>query len=124
MTSHPLSMLGVLPALAVLLVGCAATEPKPDSSLDAASAAITEAESAGAREAAPVLLNQARGKVDDARRLIDQEEYASARRLLERATADARLAKARAHTAQARQAVEEINETIEMLRQRMQEDQA
>lgn len=124
MTSHPRSIPVVLSVFVLLLAGCAGTTPKPTSDLDAANAAITEAESAGARDTDPVLLNGARDKVNDARRLIDQEQYAQARRTLERATADARLAKARANTVKARQAVEELNETIEMLRERLQEDQA
>ena len=111
-------------AAVVLLAGCAASEPRPDSALETARAAMTEAESAGARDTAPVLLNQARNKIDGARRLMSEERYAEARRLLEKATADARLAKARAMTAQSQQAVDELNETIEMLRQRMLEEQS
>jgi hypothetical protein len=112
-------------AALLLLAGCASSaEPRPDRSLDVARAAITEAESAGARETAPVLLNRARNKIDGARRLMSEEEYGQARRLLERATADARLAKARANTAQAQAAVDELNETIRMLRERMLEDES
>lgn len=114
-----LALIGTL-----LLGGCASTEPRPNQSLNVTRAAITEAESAGAREAAPVLLNRARTRIDDARGLIDAEEYAEARRELEKATADARLAKARAQTAQAQRAVDELNETIDMLRERMLEEQS
>lgn len=123
-TPHSLSTIGCLSVLALSLVGCATAEPRPESSLNLARAAITEAESSGGRQVAPVLLNQARDKVEAARQHIDQEEYPAARMLLEQATADARLAEARADTAKARQAVTELNETIEMLRQRLQEGQS
>lgn len=103
----------------LLFVGCAASEPRPDRGLDIARAAILEAETAGARDIAPILLDRARSKLDRARALITREEYAPARRALEQATADARLAKARANTAQIRDTVDELNETIEMLRQRV-----
>lgn len=118
----PIGCAAVMAAL--LLGGCAGNEPRPDHRLDTARAAITEAESSGAREVAPVLLNQARNKIDAARRHMSREEYAEARRLLEESTADARLAKARAATAQAQQAVDELNETIRMLRERMLEERS
>lgn len=123
--THPLPpVVGCVLTTALLLSGCATSEPRPTQTLAMARAAVTEAESAGARDTAPVLLDQARTKVDRARTLMDQDNNGDARRLLEQATADARLAKARAGTAQVQQAVDELNETIRMLRERMLEEQS
>ena len=123
MSEHVLPAMAAL-AAAVILAGCAGTATRPDAEMDAAQAAITQAESAGARASSPTLLKDARDRVEEARVLIDQEEYAPAQRLLEQPTADARLAQEQARTAEAEQAVQELNETIEMLRDRMMEDQA
>lgn len=112
-------------ATAVLLLGgCATTAPKPSEQMKTAHAAVSEAESAGAREVAPKLLQDARNRIESARRLMEKEQYAEARRMLEKAAADARLAKARADTADVEQAAQQINETIEMLRSRMMEEQS
>jgi hypothetical protein len=111
-------------AAALLLGGCAATASKPSEQMKTAQAAVSEAESAGAREVEPKLLQNARNRIESARGLMDQEEYAEARRQLEKAAADARLAKARADTADVQQAAKQINETIEMLRSRMMEEQS
>lgn len=110
-------------ATALILTGCASNRPLPDSQLDTAEAAITEAEAAGARATAPKLVNRADGKVNEARRLIEQEEYARAERLLEQATADARLAGEQARTAKAKQAVRELEEAIHRLENRMMKEQ-
>jgi len=109
---------------ALILAGCASDAPRPDDQLAATNAAITQAESAGARDTAPRLLRHAREKLEDARRLIDEEHYAEARRVLERATADARLAGEQARTAEAHQAVDKLNKAIQELRDRMTREQS
>lgn len=111
-------------AAVLLLGGCATTDTQPKEQMKTAQAAVSEAESAGAREVEPKLLENARNRVESARDLIDKEEYAEARRSLEKATADAHLAKARTDTAEVQQAAEQINETIERLRGRMMEEQS
>lgn len=110
-------------AAALILTGCAGNQPLPDDQLNVAEAAMTEAGSAGARGTAPDLLDQAGGKIAEARDLIEQEEYARARRLLEQATAEARLAGQRARTAEAKRSVKELNESIDMLDNRMTREQ-
>lgn len=120
MALQPLPAAALVSAL--ILAGCAGTPPRPDAEMNAAEAAITQAESAGARDTAPKLLKQANDKVEEARALIDEEEYVPAQRLLEQATSDARLAGAQARTAQAERAVKELNETIEMLQNQIMEE--
>lgn len=111
-------------AVVLLLGGCATTAPKPSEQMKTAQAAVSEAESAGAREVEPKLLQDARNRIESARGLMEKEEYTEARRMLEKAAADARLAKARTDTADVQQAAQQINETIEMLRSRMMEEQS
>lgn len=109
----------ILLGLTASLIGCAGPGPRPDSQLQWAETSIQQAEATDARRFEPVLLNQAQNKLADARKLIDREEYRQAERLLEQAAVDAQLAGARAETEKARQAVAEINSSIENLRNQM-----
>ncbi|MBS8239485.1 DUF4398 domain-containing protein [Marinobacter lipolyticus] len=113
---------GVMGA-ALALGGCASPGEPPESELRSAEASIQQAVSSDAREFEPVLLNQAQNKVADAEELIEQEQYQQAERLLEQASVDAQLAGARSSTAKAEAAVEEINRSIESLRQRIETNQ-
>lgn len=107
-------------ALAVaLLSGCASEFARPDNQLNATESAITAAESANARDAAPVLLNSAQNKLLDARDAINKEQFKKATWLLEDAEAEANLAKAKAQTDDTRQAVAELESSIDSLRDRV-----
>lgn len=119
------SMLGAagIIGFAVLAGGCASSGERPDGQLRTAESAIQQAVSLDARDFEPVLLNQAQNKVADAEELIEEEKYREASRLLEQASVDAQLAGARSNTAKAQQAVEEINNNIESLRQRIEDRQ-
>lgn len=119
------SMLGAASILGIAVVvgGCASSVERPDGELQTAESAIQQAVSSDARDFEPVLLNQAQNKVADAEKLIEGEKYREAGRLLEQATVDAQLAGARSDTEKAKQAVEEINRSIESLRQRMEDRQ-
>lgn len=110
-------------ALATLLAACAGPGPKPDSELQSAESSIKQAEASDARQFQPVLLNEAKNKVADARALIDEEQYTEARRLLEQAEVDAQLAGARSETEKAQRAVAEINNNIENLRRQLNSNQ-
>jgi len=105
--------------LSILVTACASSGEKPTQAQNAAESAIIQAEAANAREFEPVLLNRARNKAADAQELIASEEFDEAEKLLEQATVDAQLAAARAETAQAREAADEIDRSIEQLRQRL-----
>ncbi|WP_100639274.1 DUF4398 domain-containing protein [Marinobacter salexigens] len=109
--------------LVLTLGGCASSGERPDSDLQSAESSLQQAVAADAREFEPVLLNNAQNKVADAKNLIEQEKYSQAERLLEQAAVDAQLAGARADTAKAKHAVEEINGNIESLRQQINQDQ-
>ncbi|WP_417516092.1 DUF4398 domain-containing protein [Marinobacter sp.] len=109
--------------VALTIGGCASSGERPDSDLQSAESSLQQAVAADARKFEPVLLNNAQNKVADAKNLIEQEQYTEAERLLEQASVDAQLAGARADTAKARQAVEEINQNIESMRNQINQDQ-
>ena len=113
----------LLAGLALALGGCASPGERPDADLQSAESALQQAVAADARQYEPVLLNDAQHKVADAKGLIEKEEYQNAERLLQQASVDAQLAGARAETAKARQAVEEVNRNIEALGQRINQSQ-
>lgn len=108
---------------ALALSGCASPGNPPTSELQSAENSLQQAVAADAREFEPILLNDAQNKVADAKKLIDQEKYTRAERLLEQAEVDAQLAGARTDTAKAKQAVEEINRNIESMRKQINQSQ-
>ncbi|WP_290648162.1 DUF4398 domain-containing protein [Aquisalimonas sp.] len=110
-------------ASALTIAACATPVERPDRKLAEAEEAVRDAEATEAREHEPVLLNQAQNKVLDARELINQEEYATAERLLEQALAEAQLAGARSESARMQKAVDELNESIESMQQEIGEEQ-
>ncbi|MEQ9546106.1 MAG: DUF4398 domain-containing protein [Marinobacter sp.] len=113
---------GIL-GIALAVGGCASPGERPDADLQTAEASIQQAVSADAREFEPVLLNQAQNRIADAEELIEREKYVEAERLLEKASVDAQLAGARSETAKAEQAVAEINQNIDALRERIDQRQ-
>ncbi|HSG75567.1 MAG TPA: DUF4398 domain-containing protein [Burkholderiales bacterium] len=103
--------------LAALLLGaCATVEPLPAAEIAAAQAAITQAESAGAKHAAPVELLAAREKLEKADVAVREERFGDARRLAEAAEADALLADRKARAAKAQSAADELVRSNELLR--------
>lgn len=108
-----------IPVAAALVAGCAASVPRPEQQLQLTQTAISEAEGADARTVAPVLLNSAQNKLLDAREAMDREDYRQALWLLQEAEVEAELAQAKALTADARRAVEELERNIDDLRERI-----
>lgn len=113
----------VIVGLAITIAACAGPGPRPDGKLETAESAIQRAEATDAREYNPILLNDAQSKVEDAQELMEKERYEEAELLLEQAEVDARLAGARSETDKARDAVKQLNQNIETLRQQMQAEQ-
>lgn len=106
-------------AATVLLIGiagCGSTDERPDQALAVAEANIQQAEQAGASRYAAQPLESARDKLAAARTAVAREEMRSAQRLAEEAAVDAELASATARNRKAEEAVEELNETIDVLR--------
>lgn len=94
---------------------CAPVQP-PHASLSQADLAIRQADENNASQYAPMELQSARDKLDDARLALDAQEYERSHRLAEQALADARLAEARAKVESSRQTAHNLRLTIEALR--------
>jgi hypothetical protein len=106
------------------LAGCAPAMQPPASHMALAEDAVEKASAAGAYEYAPVELKTARDKIDQAKTAMQSKDYASSQRLLEQAEVDARLAEARSNTVKSRRAVEELQKSIELLREELQRKEA
>jgi len=96
--------------------GCASV-PAPTEQMALSRAAVSEAQSAGAPEFAPVELRSAQAQLEEARTAFQGENYVAARRLAERAEVDAKLAETKARSAKANRAVAELRQGIEALRE-------
>lgn len=108
---------GLVLAAALLLVACASRPPVPDEQLAVASNAIDYAVEMGARETAAQELRQARNQLAEAERAVEQDENEIARQLALEAEKMARLADRKARTAKSRRQVEQLEDTVEALRQ-------
>lgn len=103
--------------LLAALGACASSPERPDQDLARAEAAIGQAEQSGARQHGPVALDDARQKLAKARAAVAEEEMRVAERYAEEATLAADLAAAKARTGKAERAVEELEDSIAVLRQ-------
>jgi len=104
--------------LAVLgLSACGTKVQPPDFQVTQATTAVSQAESVGAYESAPVELEAARAKLAQAKQALQQMDNLTAQRLADEATADANLAEAKARTAKSRKSVEALKEGIRTLQE-------
>lgn len=108
--------IGLSVAVAIFMAGCAST-PAPTEQMAVSREAVSNANSAGANEFAPVQLNSAKEKMDAAERAMVEKDYVHARQLAEQAEADAQLAATMARSAKAKKAAEELQEGSRILRQ-------
>lgn len=105
----------LLGALSLLIAGCSGSKlPPPDFS--SSRSAIAQADQAGASEAAPLALRNARQKLQEAEAASNRGEYRMAQMLAEQADIDAKLAEAKARSTKAQAAVDELRESIRVLR--------
>lgn len=110
----------IVAVAAIGLVGitaCASTDDRPDAKLAIAQSSIEQAQRAGANEHAAQPLSAAREKLSAAQAAVARDEMLVAERLAEEAALDAELAGAMTRTRKAELAVEELNDTIEVLRE-------
>lgn len=108
---------GLTAALALLLVACASQPPVPTGQLAVARSAIEYAVEMGARDHAPDDLQQARDQLAEAERAVEQDEHEIARQLALEAEKMARLADRRARAARSRHQVEQLEDTVQALRE-------
>ena len=110
-----LKMVMVLALLA--LTACGTKFPPPDREITMATSAITQADSAGAYESAPVELKSARDKLGQAKQAMHNEDNLTAKRLAEQALVDANLALAKSRKAKSQKAVDELKSSIQALQE-------
>jgi hypothetical protein len=112
-------MRSLLPSLLCLLLfatGCAGSKlPPPDFS--GPRSALDEADQAGASESAPLLLRNARQKLQQAEAAAANDDMQRAQFLADEAAVDAELAAEMARAANAQAAVDELRESVRVLRE-------
>lgn len=106
----------------LLVVGaCASTKP-PTQKLAQTEAVINQAEQVGAQDYAPLEIREARKKLQRAKEMVSSQKYEKAARLAERAEVDAELAEAKALSEKAQNAVQQLRESIDLLKREIQQD--
>lgn len=99
----------MLAASLTLLGACASKGINPVAELTTARASISQAESAGALQLAPVEMLAARSKLSKAEAAAREERFIESRRMAEEATADAEVAERTARAVKSARAAEELN---------------
>ena len=116
---------GVIVAIPLMaLSACASSPDRPFQDLARAEASIEQADRSGAREYGATELDAAREKLAKARAAADNDENIAASRYAREAAVDAQLASAITRNRKAEAAVEELNRSIETLRQEIARNQA
>jgi hypothetical protein len=110
------ALAGVLAALGA----CASTPPAPESALDAAKVAITNAEKADANRYAGAELGEAREKLAQAGGAVQQEQMILAEQLAQQSRVQAELASARTGAAKAAEVNAEMARGAAALKEEMQ----
>ena len=105
-------------AAVVSLAACAAV-PAPVEELAVAEAAVAHAAAAGAQELAPSEMGMARDKLNRAKLMVNAQDPQQARRLAQQAQLDALVAEAKAESAKARRAADEVSAASRALREEM-----
>ncbi len=98
------------------LGACSSVSP-PQGVLSQAELAVSEAGSSRAPQLAPTELNQARTRLDAAKRAMEAERYLEARRQAEKALVDAQFAEAKSEAEADKRVVQELQKSIDALQQ-------
>lgn len=114
MQSVTRSLLSVAALLA--LAGCS-SGPRPIAELARANTLIEQAEKTGAARFAAADVEQARGKLSRAETAADDGDQETALRLAKEAAVDAELAQARSAAAEAKDSEEELERSLQTLRE-------
>lgn len=105
--------------LALLLGACASTGTTPIAEMAAARASISQAESAGALNYAPIDLLSARDKLSKAEAAAREKDFGNAQELAAKAQADAELAEHKSRAVKAQTAADELARSNELLRKEL-----
>ncbi|WP_348696047.1 DUF4398 domain-containing protein [Duganella fentianensis] len=106
----------LLLAVGAGLAGCASQKTPATADVAVSRAAVDAAASAGAAEVAPAEMEAARAKLMRANQALATRDYQAAADWANQAEADARLAQSKASSAKAAQAAEEVQRSIQALR--------
>lgn len=106
----------ILVISALLLGGCGSAPPIPTEKIASVETAISGAKDKEAHTYATMELMQAEQKLQEARKLIGEEEMDKASMKLDEALNDAKLAEAKADAARASKQADEMRDTVETLR--------
>tara|TARA_R110002110_G_scaffold406421_1_gene626526 strand:- start:373056 stop:373436 length:381 start_codon:yes stop_codon:yes gene_type:complete len=102
---------------ASLLSGCATSSEKPTRQLSRAESYIEVAQNEGAQQYSGAALQQARDKLAQASRAAEKGDHEVAQRLAKESELDAQYAAARTARMKAQQSLEEVQSSLETLRQ-------
>ena len=116
---RPLIALSSL-ALMLALGGCASVPP-PDGAMSQAQVQLQSAREAGAADYAPIDLDFAQNRFQQAQAAVANHKYEDAANLADEAAADAELARAKARLGAARAQIQSKTDTNNQLRQQMDE---
>jgi hypothetical protein len=112
--------LSLLTVMAYGAAGCASQPPVPSEQITKARTLVEQADKSDAQRYAAADLQRAHDELSNAERAVNDKKYADARRFAENAQVDADLASARASSGEAQRAAQEVNRSIESLRQESQ----
>ncbi len=101
-----------------MLYGCASV-PAPVQELEVATAALASARSNGAPQHAADQWQLADDKLANARQLLEKKQHSAARRALQQATVDAKLAQAQARMQQRDEEQRALQEELSQLQKRI-----
>jgi hypothetical protein len=101
------------------VAACASPEVPPTAQMADARTSLTQAESDGARDGAPVELAMARDKLTRADEAMHTEKFDVARSLSEEAQVDAELADRKTRAAKAKAAADELARSNQLLREEL-----
>jgi hypothetical protein len=107
--------IGVTIAAAMLIAGCTSVAP-PIEQMAVARAAVSNANSTGANEFAPIQLKCAVDKMASAETAMTEKKYVLAQQLAEEAQVDAQLAASTARSVKAQKAADAVQEDSRELR--------
>lgn len=115
---HRPALAASLTALVVLLAACAATPP-PTTLMAAADAALAQAANGGGNESAPAEMQQARDKLERAKRAMAIKDHQAARTLALEAQVDAQLAMAKTLADKSRKAASVVRDDSRAMREEL-----
>lgn len=110
----------ILFTIATFAMGaCASTKP-PSEKLTRVKSSIQQAEQVGANDFAPLEIREARKKLEKAEKLVGKKKYEEAKLMADRAMVDADLAQIKTLSEKSQKAVNELRESIKVLKQEIQ----